>query len=192
MEKSCSRKTWQHEYHAAIQKLGYVTYCEASPCFGIKSSGFPTQNADSPAPRFPSPETLYRTSQYVGASEVTMRHLASGNTYYRHLANKSAPWMVLHLIADDPAALKRIAQANRDYVNVVADMKVRTLLSDDRGVEWANPKTATRILFSYRNARYVLPGLQQAHCVTTGKPVMVENGAFTAQLSHTYRITVRK
>jgi len=100
--------------------------------------------------------------------------------------------LVLHLIAADPAALKRIAQANRDYVNALADMTVRTLLSDDRGVEWANPKTATRILFSYRNARYVLPGSQQAHCVTTGKPVLVENGAFIARPSHTYRITVRK
>jgi len=100
--------------------------------------------------------------------------------------------MVLHLIADDPAALKRIDQANRDYVDSLSDMKVRTLLSDDRGVEWANPKTATRILFSYQKARYVRLGLQQAHCVATNKPVMVENGAFIAQPSHTYRITVRK
>ncbi len=57
-----------------------------------------------------------------------MRHLASGNTYYRHLTNKSVPWMVLHLIADDAASLKRIAQANRDYMTAVAEMRVRTLL----------------------------------------------------------------
>ena len=180
------------KYHAAIQKLGYVTYCEASPCFGIKSPGFPTQNADSPSPRFPRPETLYKTSQHVGSSEVTMRHLASGNTYYRHLANKSVPWMVLHLIADDPAALKRIAQANRDYVTALPDMKIRTLLPDDRGVEWANPETATRVLFSYRNSRYARPSLREAHCLTTGKPVMVENGSFTARPSHTYRVTARR
>ncbi len=71
-------------------------------------------------------------------------------------------------------------------------MKGRTLLSDDQGVEWANPKNATRVLFSYNSARHVRPGLQKAQCLTTGKPVLVENGAFISQPSHMYRITVGK
>ena len=39
---------------------------------------------------------------------------------------------------------------------------------------------------------YVRPGQQKAHCVTTGKPMLMENGVFIAQSSHTYRITVRR
>jgi len=177
------------KYHAEIQKLGYVTYCEASPCFGIKSPGFPVENEDGPEPRLPRPETLYKTSQYVGDSVVAMRHLAKGNTYYRHLANKSAPWMVLHLIADDKPALERIAQANRDYVKVLPDMKVRTLLDDGQGVRWHNPANGRQVLFCYKDAAVPVGWTPWVLDVTTGKGVSLpKGGTLQGKASHTYRI----
>jgi len=181
-------------WHGKLNQLGYTIYTEASGTLGIPSPGFPEANSHSPLPVLPDPRTRYGLSAHcadAGRPGVQAIHRAFFTTdyYYRLLANKGPCMVCWRLIRDDKAAQAKIARHNKDYNAVVDRMVWRHTLPDDRGVVWTDPnKPGTRILFSYKKARYTCPGITGAICVTTGKAVTV-TGGFMAEPSHTYRIT---
>ena len=185
-------------FHAALSQLGYIVYTEATGTFGIVAPGFPVANLDRPNPTGPDPMTRYGVSNYLGhrgnekQDNAINDVITKGDYYYRCLANKAPCWLSWLVFSQTPERHAKIARANRDYNQVVHLMKYRRTLPDDRGVEWINPDDSTRVLFSFREARYECPGITAAQDITEDKPVEITNGGFTAQAWHTYRITVRQ
>ena len=182
-------------FHARLTRAGYIVYTESSGTFGIQAPGFPVGNLETPHPVAPDPMTRYGTSgrNPQGLDDklrARNRLLASGDYYYRSLAHKAPFWFAWSTLQETPEAHAKIARANKDYMAVVGSMVYRRTLPDGRGVEWTNPKDATRILFSYRRARYTRPGTTSVHCVTTGRPVKLVDGGLMTEPSHTYRVTV--
>jgi len=183
-------------FHAKLTELGYIVYTESAGTFGIPAPGFPARNLETATPKGPDPMTRYGASGYFGGNidnraKATNRLLTTGDYYYRSLANKSPVWLAWMTLKDTPKAHQKIARANRDYTAVVDKMIWRTTLTEDRGVEWTNPDDGTRILFSYKKARYTCPGLTSVRDVTAGKAVSPTGGGFMTEPSHTYRITTK-
>jgi len=179
-------------FHAAVSKLGYVVYTESSGTFGITACGMPIANGNRPDPVLPDPRTQHRLSHHVGGGQGHTRAMAMGDNYYRLLANKSCNMLYWEHLKKMPAPVQqKIARANTDYNQVIAKMVYRHTLSRDRGVEWTNPTDSTRVVFSYKKARYTYPGMTGAVDLTAGKPVALGDTGFMAEPSHTYRITCR-
>jgi len=180
--------------HAAVQKLGMVTYVEGCACYGIKSNGLPAEMDDPDNPVFPDPATFYDSSPYFGpwyesAEKIMATYLGSGDHYYRYLANKCCPFIYYDAVLKIPGALGRIGQANRDYNAVVPFMERRLLLREDRGVQW-NCQGKPKVLFAFQDFSFSAPGLRGAKDVTTGRPAGLQRGALPARQGHTYLLEV--
>lgn len=95
------------------------------------------------------------------------------------------------MIADDKAGLERIAQANRDYTKVVGDMKVRTLLANNRDVLWHNPATGRRVLLSFKGFALPVEAGTPILDVTTGTEAMLDaSSRLQAKASHAYLLGI--
>jgi hypothetical protein len=187
-------------WQAAIEKMGYYTYCEGHPhCIGYPSSGGWEPPDDWS--RF-HPENFYKQAPYLqqpwgksslphGITEIG-RFLADPEKfhYYRMLANLCCPILDMGHFGTDEEAMQRIARANHDF-NAVCDLMQTRRLLGDRGVEWISPKG--RAVFAFEMMNYAVPrGLRSLRDITTGRTVSASTGR-PAKLEryHTYRLTLR-
>lgn len=184
-------------WHAAVEKLGYFTYCEGSP-HGLGTDSQSGWQQPQDWSRF-RPEQFYKQGLYLqqpwskSARPLGISDLGAfladpaKRYYYRMLANYCCPILDLGHFGDDSAALDRIAQANRDF-NAVCDLMQVRHLRDAHGVEWSAP--GGRALFVYEAMGYALPpGLGKVRDVTVGKAVTVTKGQARLLPYHTYRVT---
>jgi hypothetical protein len=183
-------------WHAAVEKLGYFTYCEGSP-HGIGTDSESGWQEPQDWSRFRA-EQYYKMGLYLQQPwSKSTRPLEISDMgafladpakryYYRMLANYCCPILDLGHFGVDVAAIERIAQANRDF-NAVCDlMQVRHLVGT-RGVEWTAP--AGRAVFAFEPMQYALPpGLSKVRDVTTGQPVTAAKGQARLEPYHTYRV----
>jgi hypothetical protein len=176
-------------WHAAIEKLGYTTYCEGGP-FGV---GFYSTGGWLPPEEFSRlrVETLYKRALYLQQgthSQTLARFLADpeGRYYYRMLANMCVPLLDLGTF-DRPEDIEYVGQCNRDY-NAVCDLMEKRRLLGERGVEWRGDRG--RAVFAFREFDYPIPVGWHVQDVTTGQAVEVSSGGrVRLKPWHTYRLT---
>lgn len=174
----------------ALQRMGYEV---------LNIEGFGPFGHDSTSPRVLAvgDRRLYRTSIYY--------YLGLGpDTYYRAVANHAMPILPFHPskhpyhlnrnVAMNPYLQAEVAQANRDYMAVRHKMKRRFLIPSktspwqEVGVLWRNEQPDEEVIFAYGTFEWKVEATQSVTDVTTGKPVALEDRAFTALPKHTYLI----
>jgi hypothetical protein len=163
-------------FHVAIQRLGYVTYTEASSDFGIKSNGFPVAGTAAPEPSWPAAEELADTSPYNGGwtenEEICVaRGLAGEGRYFRYLANKCVPFIYWPRVAARADWQEALAGANHAYNAVVEFMETRELLPNDEGVQWTSADGKVKAIFAFKNLSAAVAGGMRAYSVPDLRPI---------------------
>ncbi len=186
-------------WHAAIEQMGYVTYCEGGPHgLGTISDGGFRVPADPARWR---PEVHYKQGLYLQQpwrksgpphNVSDMGHFLAGPAtmaYYRLLANRCCPIVDLGHFGTDLEAVARLARANIDFA-AVADLMVKRHLLGRAGVEWTAPKG--RAVFAFADQDYAVPKGLTVKDVTAGVAVKVPaSGKITLKRWHTYRMAAR-
>lgn len=184
-------------WHAAIEGLGYFTYCEGTP-HGLGTPSESGWQEPQDWSRF-RPELFYKQGLYLqqpwsksarplGISDMGAFLADPGKRYYyRMLANLCCPILDMGHFGDDIGAMELIAQANRDF-NAVCDLMHERRLLGTAGVEWSGP--SGRAVFAFEPLQYqVPPELPTVVEVTTGRTLDVAGGQVRLEPYHTYRLT---
>lgn len=180
-------------FHSEIQKIGYVTYTEASSDFGIKSNGFPIAGLDTPEPVWPQPHEFYDTSPYIGPQgEPQETRLAKGlideRRYFRYVANKCVPFVCWRALRNRLDWQRKVGEVNRAFNSVVPFMFRRRLLPARAGIEWTSADGKIRVVFSFRDGTVRVPANARVWEMPSHKLVPVRMRQFHCQQDKVYLI----
>ena len=180
------------QYVSATQQMGYAPYLEALCPFGMTAIGSV----------FVTPKGSPRGTRDMNAAFQGKEYLAYKTAftlwensdyypiqidYYRFLANKACP-MINYAYLND-SEKNDISQSNKDYNAASSFMDKRHVFSNNTGVLWYDNESITQVLFAFNKFSYKLEGgRNEVFDITSNSAVEINNGSFTTQPRHTYKL----